>query len=177
MKAKNLFAAAFAAIALGSGAHAVPVSETVYFRITGETLPTITFSLPRSPTPDDYTPGQSFEIDNVAIKVNGSPDGTDGFLFFSASNGGGLSDFDFFGYPFNPGIFGPLLYSGTEANPTFLYGLFHGEYFIVETDPHATIAISSTPLPAALPLFAGGLGALGLGAWRRKRKKAASVAA
>ena len=29
---------------------------------------------------------------------------------------------------------------------------------------------STTPLPAALPLFAGGLGALGLLGWRRKRK-------
>jgi hypothetical protein len=29
-----------------------------------------------------------------------------------------------------------------------------------------------TPLPAALPLFASGLGALGLVSWRRKRKKA-----
>ena len=30
--------------------------------------------------------------------------------------------------------------------------------------------VSSTPLPAALPLFAGGLGALGLLGWRRKRR-------
>ena len=29
------------------------------------------------------------------------------------------------------------------------------------------------PLPAALPLFASGLGGLGLLGWRRKRKKAA----
>jgi hypothetical protein len=36
---------------------------------------------------------------------------------------------------------------------------------------------SATPLPAALPLFAGGLGALGLLGWRRKRKNAATVAA
>jgi hypothetical protein len=28
---------------------------------------------------------------------------------------------------------------------------------------------AATPLPAALPLFAGGLGALGLLGWRRKR--------
>ena len=35
--------------------------------------------------------------------------------------------------------------------------------------------IAETPLPAALPLFATGLGALGLLAWRRKRK--AEVAA
>jgi len=33
---------------------------------------------------------------------------------------------------------------------------------------------AETPLPAALPLFAGGLGALGLFGWRRKRKAAAA---
>ena len=32
---------------------------------------------------------------------------------------------------------------------------------------------STTPIPAALPLFAGGLGAMGLLGWRRKRKNAA----
>lgn len=35
--------------------------------------------------------------------------------------------------------------------------------------------LSQTPLPAALPLFAGGLGALGLLGWRKKKKAAASV--
>jgi hypothetical protein len=35
---------------------------------------------------------------------------------------------------------------------------------------------TTTPLPAALPLFASGLGALGLFGWRRKRKNAAAVA-
>jgi hypothetical protein len=35
----------------------------------------------------------------------------------------------------------------------------------------------ATPLPAALPLFATGLGALGLFGWRRKRKNAAAMAA
>jgi hypothetical protein len=37
--------------------------------------------------------------------------------------------------------------------------------------------VTATPLPAALPLFASGLGALGLFGWRRKRKTAASIAA
>jgi hypothetical protein len=36
-----------------------------------------------------------------------------------------------------------------------------------------SIAEATTPLPAALPLFATGLGALGLLGWRRKRKQAA----
>ena len=35
---------------------------------------------------------------------------------------------------------------------------------------------SATPLPAALPLFASGLGALGLLGWRKKRKAAALAA-
>jgi hypothetical protein len=38
-------------------------------------------------------------------------------------------------------------------------------------------APESTPLPAALPLFASGLGVLGLLGWRRKRKGAAALAA
>ena len=33
------------------------------------------------------------------------------------------------------------------------------------------LEIAATPLPAALPLFATGLGALGLVGWRRKRKR------
>ena len=36
-----------------------------------------------------------------------------------------------------------------------------------------SVSTSETPLPAALPLFATGLGALGLLGWRRKRKQAA----
>jgi hypothetical protein len=37
--------------------------------------------------------------------------------------------------------------------------------------------IAGTPLPAALPLFATGLGALGLLGWRRKRKNVAAITA
>ena len=33
------------------------------------------------------------------------------------------------------------------------------------------INVAETPLPAALPLFATGLGALGLFGWRRKRRQ------
>jgi hypothetical protein len=36
---------------------------------------------------------------------------------------------------------------------------------------------SITPIPAALPLFASGLGAMGLFGWRRKRKNAAALTA
>jgi hypothetical protein len=36
------------------------------------------------------------------------------------------------------------------------------------------LTFTPTPLPAALPLFAGGLGALGVLGWRKKRKAAAA---
>jgi len=39
------------------------------------------------------------------------------------------------------------------------------------------LAPAVTPLPATLPLFATGLGVMGLFGWRRKRKKAAALAA
>jgi len=41
------------------------------------------------------------------------------------------------------------------------------------TDSIVVTGAPATPLPAALPLFASGLGALGLLGWRRKRKAAA----
>jgi hypothetical protein len=46
-----------------------------------------------------------------------------------------------------------------------------------ETDNYAAILAtpSAVPLPAALPLFATGLGALGLLGWRRKRKAQAAT--
>src|SRR5262249_57880343 len=45
------------------------------------------------------------------------------------------------------------------------------------SNPVYTGTAMATPLPAALPLFATGLGALGLLGWRRKRKAAADTAA
>jgi hypothetical protein len=55
--------------------------------------------------------------------------------------------------------------------------------FVVTDDPDGVpvgtfdvSGVSATPLPAALPLFATGLGALGLLGWRRRRKNAAALA-
>jgi hypothetical protein len=75
----------------------------------------------------------------------------------------------------------PLSDTGTYLNQT-LAGLLviPGTYtwtwdngadnFILQIGP-----VTTTPLPAALPLFATGLGALGLLGWRRKRKVAATT--
>jgi hypothetical protein len=47
----------------------------------------------------------------------------------------------------------------------------------VTTFSASLATVSATPLPAALPLFASGLGAMGLFGWRRKRKNASAIAA
>jgi len=46
----------------------------------------------------------------------------------------------------------------------------------VNNDP-GSWAVTETPLPAALPLFATSLGAMGLLGWRRKRKGVSAIAA
>jgi hypothetical protein len=60
----------------------------------------------------------------------------------------------------------------TTSNTQLLNGLTS-----LTVDPNFSISLDSpTPLPAALPLFATGLGALGLLGWRRKRKATALAA-
>ena len=59
---------------------------------------------------------------------------------------------------------------GTESNVLTVANLAPHDHSLLETPP-----TNETPLPGALPLFATGLGALGLIGWRRK-KKAAPIA-
>jgi hypothetical protein len=61
---------------------------------------------------------------------------------------------------------GVLAYLGTVDGP---------DTFEFPQTPVQVATLSSTPLPSALPLFATGLGALGLLARRRKRKNTATV--
>jgi len=56
--------------------------------------------------------------------------------------------------------------TGAPYDVGTFFGLSSGEVFF-QSDV-------ATPLPAALPLFATGLGALGLLGWRRKRKAQAA---
>jgi hypothetical protein len=86
-----------------------------------------------------------------------------------------------------------------QSTNSFLYNLWLGNgsfgsvagfVYLYTNDPNAAnsnipdgpgepgiLTVTQTPLPAALPLFATGLGAMGLFGWRRKRKSAAALAA
>lgn len=73
--------------------------------------------------------------------------------------------------PFPPGSWAanwtgnPLLVDANGGNPAG------------GTSDFTLFTVANTPLPAALPLFATGLGAIGLLGWRRKRKASAAIAA
>jgi uncharacterized protein (TIGR03118 family) len=67
-------------------------------------------------------------------------------------------------------VFGNM---GMNGDPNTL---FFTDGINSETDGLFGAIDSTTPLPAALPLFATGLGGLGLIGWRRKRKSRAKVA-
>ena len=69
----------------------------------------------------------------------------------------------------------------TEANVSLTGGAFCSLSNACSSSTTETFGpnfeTAATPLPAALPLFASGLGAMGLFGWRRKRKNAAARAA
>jgi hypothetical protein len=184
MKSIALFAAICAA-ALSTGvtqaAHAATITETYDFTATFLLGPistwdgsfTITFD-PTSPVPSGPLPLDAFSSNlpasygtfMYAQEIGGSAAGgvTDIGNHCSLGTctvvlGTNQARFDFFadasGNTFN-GAGSALI---TTTNPTF-----------IEAGNSTTTLTSTTPLPAALPLFATGLGALGLLGWRRKRK-------
>ncbi len=81
------------------------------------------------------------------------------FLGFVPGPASTTTSYDYFCSPFSACV----SFSNVDPNA-------NGYFFGVELTP------SATPLPAALPLFATGLGAMGLLGWRRKRKAAALAA-
>jgi hypothetical protein len=85
-------------------------------------------------------------------------------IFYSLDSNGAAADV-------GPLVLGATDHTATEnADGTFIYVAF-----ATNTYYGTSAATPSTPLPAALPLFATGLGALGLLGWRRKRKSRVSL--
>jgi hypothetical protein len=72
--------------------------------------------------------------------------------------------------------------SSSDDSTPFSIAFTAGSYDVYmelfsDEDPHNVISLTSTPLPAALPLVAGGLGLLGMFSRRRKQKASAIAAA
>jgi hypothetical protein len=159
-------AAAVAAVMLGLGlavgsAHA----DVVYtLTLTDQSDPTYsgtgTITLSSAPNPtgqSDYSSAAvSFEIDGVNFSGTAAhvrfTDGSFVSAQFSQEVGMNPNRFDL------------------QTNSSYQFS-----YDNEQVNAFGTIAsaLAPTPLPAALPLFAGGLGALGFIGWRKKRRAAA----
>ena len=145
------------------------VTGTFTYDSTLDNITSYSFLLPSSPTLNPVS-GSSYTLDNsdsgmlnfgsdkFRFYVNGT-DFTNLDLFFTSV--GGVLQFDLTA----PGFGSSGLRQGpnvTGSQPTF------DEIFV----SGAASTVGSTPLPAALPLFASGLVALGLFGWARRRKMA-----
>jgi len=120
--------------------------------------------------------GQTGFRDNHGTDIFGGdttiPIDTNGLIFAISNNPLRGQDALFAAWDNGGGTFAFLI-SGTLGDVFDVYyklSVGSGEMLIGGSD------LSETPLPAALPLFAGGLGALSLVGWRRKRKVAALAA-
>lgn len=92
-------------------------------------------------------------------------------LFFDFSGGPG----GFLGFPSAPFLCLEDASGACSAHPSTISIDVPGGAAAFWVNYIGNVEIGATPLPAALPLFATGLGALGLLGWRRKRKQAAEL--
>jgi hypothetical protein len=151
-----------AVCSLSSRAHAA----LYLFNLTGPN--TASFTLDSSPTPASTT-FDSFQLQNVAVTVNGSATTWSQLSFFTTAAEGG-----FLGGSLNLG--GPQLFTGTTANPTFTLGTF-SLCDCAFGIPNYTLTISNTavPEPAAWAMVLFGFGAIGF--WLRSARHQGVAAA
>jgi hypothetical protein len=105
----------------------------------------------------------------------GSPDSYNSVTFYSGPGATGLigtvtgsaltpsapdTGFNVVTFLATGGTIGSVVFSDGTGQPAFEY---------------ADVGLSPTPLPAALPLYAAGIGVMGVLGWRRKRKQLAAA--
>jgi hypothetical protein len=178
---------------IGSGYFSVPFSDRV-ITITGVGDTTNVITLAPAPCCLQTTNYLNLLTINIEVSGIGSGTLTDNLAgVFSTQqqqppiNGAGFEDVQLAGvimFTISPSLSGydlttaigpatgtSFVFSGIDFPTTFAF------FALTSIGDTTFTAVTATPLPAALPLFATGLGALGLLGWRRKRKNAATIAA
>ncbi len=155
-----------------STAKAATITETYDFTATGpSSSPVTTWDGSFTITFDPTVAGGPFALDAFSSNLPASYNPFEGLV--QASNEIAIGD--------------NCNSSGCAAGPNqaFLFfsvdnsGKVTSNFFLaINTEPgsNESVTLASTPLPAALPLFASGLGVMGLFGWRRKRNAQAVAA-
>ncbi len=133
------------------------------------------FTLDKSPVPDEYYIGGGFGIDNVTTTIRSLPFYQIYFYGPAASNGFSLFDgdantfFPYFEASSNP------LYTGSESTPTFLTGTYQLTNYFGDSEGSLTIS-AAVPEASTWAMMMLGFAGVGFLAYRRKSKQALMAA-
>ena len=148
--------ASVAVVALAAPASAVTYVFTLSGGLTG------TWQLPASPVPD-FVFGDAFRINTVTGILNGNPF-SEVMEFYTAAGGGGVCAGGGCGLL---DLYGPQLFTGTTAAPTFTLGTF--EMANAFGAPLADLTISVIPEAGTWAMMIAGFGLVGSGLRRRRQ--------
>jgi len=160
MKCGTVFAVSAGILTLSTAAQA----ETLLFSYS-DPSESLTFEQSSTPTPVSYTTGNS-----TVVQITNSLYSS--ITWYTTGSGGLFQTPD---SAFN--IYGPQVYSGSEANPVFAPGVFQGVNGLNQQAGTLTItaAAGGVPEPATWGMMLVGLGVVGALARSRSRAALAGV--
>lgn len=167
MRRFQFAAAAFVAVLMSSAAQATTVTYNLTLTpLAGSSLAgTGTLTITDGPVGSGFLSVPVADITTLSISIGGFNFNLIGHISALEFDGGSLFDITA-----GPAVIGAASLSVNALTSVYFDNLSTGG---ISSDDTIT-AIAATPLPAALPLFAGGLGLVGLLARRKKRRTALS---